>query len=867
VKRTIVSAALALVLVVPTLLFAGQDPSGRQLFDVATDISSRERFVLYPHLQKAWDAMQQGRRDVAVAELEHARSLAPDNATVALLLAQAYRSFRDYTRAESILRQQLTRTPHDARLTTAVTQLQAAATKAPAPLPPVNACAGRMDGPCQPQTPLSSHAAGAVATAAPAARHTAAAARPLAVPPAPAALGRADTAVLHEPMDPAARFDHALQARRLGEAQREAELALAQAGNGPALLDELTFRLMEAGASEQAARVLMHMYPFAAGAPSQRDDLLQRLVMLVEARRSVLTAEDLLPLREPLDTPALRSRQAAFWEIMQDCAAVRAVLKDRSSEYGYDDWLRLGDCSTADLGSALHAYARAHALEPGGRASRALAYRAYEAADYATALDAWRSVGRDGLSRDELLAAATTGVAAGANDQALNWLRAYRERGDAPEHRYWSLLAESVKNTDTAAAAAALEHAIALHPDADYYVRLARLQTDAERQVDSLKQAAALDPANAAVQLELAYACSRAGRPASALVALQRAAALDPQNMNAQIELGFAYWRSGRVAEAEAVFESASRADPGNQAVARQLVYIYQRLGQNKQARAYAERVLDAPSLSNASVNAAETDALMNQRFGFQRLHEDLDRRLTLSLDGFSGSHVGTAANGPQAGSGYRSYSQFEADVRLGGSPVRNGSTLSAFTRVVADGGDLRSAVPAQNALLGVGVRYKPWGSQVIYFAAEDQTALEDRSRHDVMLRASASFFNGGRFGDDWHPSGGGWMARNLYIDAARYLEGKYSAATIDYRTSYHQKVAANQTVEPFAHLQLSAIARTNIDRDVRSGLGLRWNVWSGANRYDAPPHKLSLGVEFQQAFQTYLIDRNGFFVTFGTRW
>jgi hypothetical protein len=43
--------------------------------------------------------------------------------------------------------------------------------------------------------------------------------------------------------------------------------------------------------------------------------------------------------------------------------------------------------------------------------------------------------------------------------------------------------------------------------------------------------------------------------------------------------------------------------------------------------------------------------------------------------------------------------------------------------------------------------------------------------------------------------------------------------------------------------------------------------VWYGATRYDAPPHKLSIGVEFQQAIDTYLPDRNGLFLSINSRW
>jgi bacteriophage N4 adsorption protein A len=95
----------------------------------------------------------------------------------------------------------------------------------------------------------------------------------------------------------------------------------------------------------------------------------------------------------------------------------------------------------------------------------------------------------------------------------------------------------------------------------------------------------------------------------------------------------------------------------------------------------------------------------------------------------------------------------------------------------------------------------------------------------------------------------------------------EYSAFTADYRTSYHQKIASKNTLEPYAHIQFNTARNRQIYRDVRSGFGVRWNLWHGGTAYDADPHKLSIGVEYQQAFETYLPDRNGLFFTLGTRW
>jgi hypothetical protein len=49
--------------------------------------------------------------------------------------------------------------------------------------------------------------------------------------------------------------------------------------------------------------------------------------------------------------------------------------------------------------------------------------------------------------------------------------------------------------------------------------------------------------------------------------------------------------------------------------------------------------------------------------------------------------------------------------------------------------------------------------------------------------------------------------------------------------------------------------ASISTDRDVRGGIGARWNVWYGGTRYNADPHKLSIGIEYQDTLETYLPD------------
>ena len=853
------SGLLVLTLATPAI-------GSAQTIDAATDLTGYTRFIVYPHLQQGLESMQRGDRDGALSEFERARSLAPANATVALHLATAYQRFGELSRAESLLRAQILLTPTDARLRPALNALQAVMVARATPAA-VSACSDAQRckdvAPPAPRPANTTSSEAPVTTSAKRAAPRREKAQPL-VPSAPAPA---------EPVEPSgdtpqfgAAFTVALQRHDFEEAVRQATALLVQDVSDAALLDNLTYQLLTAGATGQATDLLLQKYPFVSGAPAEREALVQRLIMLLDQGLGVLTAERAAPLRQPLDTPSLRSRQAVLWERFNDCGAVRAVLGDGSPEYGYDDWLRLGDCSaTEEPALAERAYSAAHGLRPGARASKALGYQAHAAGHFDIALDAWRSVGPETLAGDELLAAVSTAVGAGATDQAVNWLSIYRSRGDTLNHRYWSLLADATLRSDPPTAADALRRAVDLQPEADAYRRLALLEQDSEMRVQWLERAAALDPGDPGIQAQLGYAYSQRGSIQAAVSAFERAATLAPSDSDVQRALGFAYLRAGLTTDAQRALESAWRADPTNQEVAQQLVYVHQRLKNNREARTYAEHVLDAYDASEAATGDGR--AFADQQFGFQRTHEDLGRRLTVNVDGWSGTSVGTGTSGSQAGSRYRSYAQAEADVRLGNPPIRDGSTVSAYMRVFADGGELFSALPSQNSVLGVGLRWKPWSNQVVFFAAENQNGLADRNRRDVLLRASGSFFNAGRAGDDWHASGSGWFARNLYVDFAQYVRTSRSAVTADYRTSYHRKLSTSQTVEPYAHLQINGARDVAFERDLRVGLGMRWNLWYGGTRYDAVPHKVSLGIEFQQALQTYLPDRNGLFLALGTRW
>lgn len=254
----------------------------------------------------------------------------------------------------------------------------------------------------------------------------------------------------------------------------------------------------------------------------------------------------------------------------------------------------------------------------------------------------------------------------------------------------------------------------------------------------------------------------------------------------------------------------------------------------------------------------------------FSELHgKDFDSSIGLRSGAMStaNNNVGGAAPGKS----YRSYGQLEAEYRIGRNMLLEGDLLSVYSRVFADTGENGVMMPVKNPMSGTGLRWKPLRDQIFFLAVEQQLPLNGQNgASDTMLRASASFFNGGKYSDEWHPNGSGWFAQNLYLDAAQYIRQDIQAWTADYRVSWHQKVANGQTIEPYAQVQDNGYRDKGTQGAQLGGVGVRWNIWTGETHYDAWPHKVSLGVEYQHTFKAINQrngERNNAFLTIGVHW
>lgn len=611
-----------------------------------------------------------------------------------------------------------------------------------------------------------------------------------------------------------------------------------------ALLDQLSWQLMQNGQSRDAATLLLQRYPFGRTSP-ETEKLMLRLAGLLQHYPALATPAQRAKLSAPLPTATLRQLQSQLPGVSADCATTRQLLGDMSAQYDANAWNRLAGCYRDDLpGMALYAQQQAEMRQPDAYQHRAVAYQAYAVEDYATAMQAWKAVPLAGMSDEDVMAAANTAQAAGDAPARDLWVDEAQKRGlDQSENWLW-LHAQRALPAQPELALADLNRAIETEPTVRALTSRAALYREQKRTPEAIAD-------------------------------LRQALLLEPENTATQAALGYALWSHRDYAQSRDILEKALKATPDDPQLIRQLMYVNERLANIPQTQRYARQVVD-------ELNAAEdvtplTPKQNQERFDVRRLHEDIGRRWTFNFDTSIGS--GTNAlnpyssqlSKPSSSQNYRSYAQFEAEYRLGRNMLVDGDMLSVYSRLFAGTAGSSVILPVKNPMWGTGLRWKPLHDYTIFFAVEEQIALDHHhGETDTMLRASASFLNNGKYSDEWHPNGRGWFAQNLYLDGAQYVRQDIQSWTADYRASWHQKVARNQTLEPYAHIQVNGYRDDHTEGTQLGGVGLRWNIWTGQSHYNAWPHKISLGLEYQRTFKTInqdAGDRNNAFFTVGVHW
>lgn len=620
-------------------------------------------------------------------------------------------------------------------------------------------------------------------------------------------------------------------------------------------LNQATYLMLEAGRKAEARNLLEQAYDRRQGRLSA--PLLQRLAGLYSQTDTPLDARRISGLIPRVD-PASRALLLARLAESGQCDAVHAAIPGEPREVGQ---LRaLGRCAMPERpGEAVIYYQAAERL--GDRGSRLpLAYAFDAAGDPAAALRIFDSLPAAEWTDNARLTAASSALKAG------NAARA---------EQHWNSAA---------------------HPQADDWAlgaAIAEQRGDLPLALERRRQALQHQP-RAEHYYDASITAQKSGDLAQSTAWLAEAVRLAPQQPRYRADYGMRLAGDKDPAvrrQSIPYLQQATRSFPEDYRIGETLAWRYDEVEDSAAARKELRRVLDVEQ--DLVGGDDEYGSLEARKYRQRRAHEALSRRDTVTLAStWSPAGVSTndnfrAADNPLRRAQSQNVQLAMWDHALGEEPSRNGSTLSVYGRVLF-GGSGRSDY-AQSMGTGVGLRYKPLGQANLNLYAElyhqrqidaehynglslgqllspakvgdnwQDLRSHAESSNDLLLRATASFFDQGDYRADWRVDEDDWNERFLYLDAAWWTRAGDHQWLSRYQQGHTWKLASQspQTLMPYGFVEFASQDPSNDWRqDLRAGVGLRWQWWFDDDRYNAYRGSLKVRTEYQQSLGGNLYER-----------
>ena len=874
-----------------------------QTVDLGPDITPRQRFQVYPRIDKAYEAMARGDGQRAISELQQAQRLAPDNTEIALQLAAAHRRFGQPAQAEAVLKAQLQRHPGDARLAQALRDMHQGAV--PARQPESQA----LPAPTAKEPPKTPGTAALSAATAP--------------EPTKAATSTADTT-------PRPRKSPATQAMPAGYAKasqayaaterRDFATALPLARQAvaaaPGRLDYqrlLVYLLVENGRFDEAEARATRLDKVKQ---LQSDSDWQMLRTSIRQRRALRPFEQALQAREQGDmVKALRYAETSV-RIAPDALAPRlqwlglllqdgqAAQAQRVAEQGLA--LQNDPALQVLLGVALHAQGRGNASVQAFDAALAAPHLARsERQNYGViAVDAALAAGQtdraqrlvqaletdsnaDVSSRREQLKALRSPTTSRSYELPLPLVNCF-SAGDVPGCEIWPgqeapdpaykvahEAYQAYSDGQYALAAEKAGAAVQLNPGHLPYRQL-RLQA----LLAAGQKAQALEEADQTLQLqpdavEVLALRSRLRHEqgmteaanADARTALQMGGLSLSSEVDLLLQLGRRDEAAARFAQAVSEPELQQSADPN-------LAYLAVRVGDDRSALSIFNRARDQSRLPDtalrdgayAASRLAENEQSIDyfkqaiaaahegrlamtpqQQYETRREVADRDRSWGINtLLGYRGIALGAA--GAQPGL-YGDVAQLVSEVywrpqKFGDGrfwELYGGAAQTVYSRHdVPTGGETTQGA--------VGVRAKPLSDHNLILAAERRVRIGSLSSNDWLLRMGYS----GGMGTDLRVDVPSWNTFNMYAEVGRFIHRKQNYATFEAQAGRSFRMGGSDSrLVLFPHAVLGAdynSERTASGKQssVGAGVGVSMRFWFREDRDHAPRSYLDLSLQYR---------------------
>ena len=491
----------------------------------------------------------------------------------------------------------------------------------------------------------------------------------------------------------------------------------------------------------------------------------------------------------------------------------------------------------ADLGDDNSLPALAYALEAGGSPEQALKI--------------WQKVPATLMSDNALLTAARSAVEAEKPDQAED---------------YWLRVPKLTRANDWALGAT-----------------IAEAKNQPQLALQRQKQALRNNPSPENYYAAAATA-QKAGEMPQSTAWLRKANALQPENTRYNADLGM------RLASLDTpdmqktaipYLEKAVVDYPHDYRLHETLATRYNAVENSAAARQQLEQAID---LEQYPVSFGDDyGSLDARRYRQRRAHETLERRNSITLAstwspaGVTDFPLGN--NTTERRSASQNVQTLMWDHALGEEPVRNGSTLSVYGRVLI-GGNGHSRY-GQTVGTGAGMRYKPFGDYNLNLYSElysqtrrdksgapgiktgdilDLSKLMDgisdaannsKRDNDLILRATASFFDQNEYRNDWRVDDDDWNERFLSIDLSWWTKSGNHMALSRFQQGHSFKLPTEspQTIMPYGFIEAGAQDPNNTWRqDLRAGVGVRWQLFSDDDKYNAYRTRINARIEVQKS-------------------
>ncbi|AUG55403.1 NfrA family protein [Thalassospira marina] len=298
-------------------------------------------------------------------------------------------------------------------------------------------------------------------------------------------------------------------------------------------------------------------------------------------------------------------------------------------------------------------------------------------------------------------------------------------------------------------------------------------------------------------------------------------------------------------------------------------------------ARRELEHAIDLEQ--NPVTQGDDFGSLDARRYRQRRAHETLERRNSVTLAstwspaGTTELPLGNNATDRRAAS--QNVQTALWDHALGDEPSRNGSTFSVYGRVLtgADG----HARYGQTLATGLGLRYKPLGDYNLNLYGElfSQTQrdksgtpgikagdlinpgklvdgisdLNDTHKrdNDLILRATASFLDQDEYRNDWRVGEDDWNERFVNLDLSWWTRSGNHMALSRYQQGHSFKLPTQsaQTIMPYGFVEAAAQDPNDTWRqDLRTGVGLRWQLYTDEDKYNAYRTRVNARLEYQKS-------------------